>query len=284
MKAHHVQMEARQNETEVIQRVETAKRETYCKIREAQSQLKTVCGTIFMGNVKKYISDLISFWCYWLTVPWLISMQLEYYGGCVQEADSKRSSLTEIMKALDNHLNRFSIVHQLFLCDSVPLPFILYSSVIQYPSHSSCIAMWFSTPPIHPVFLCDSVPLPFILYCYVTQYPSHSSCIAMWLSTPPIHPVVLRDSVPLPFILYCRLDYHCTAHCMNITTHANELCQRWITELESGGNIRFLEGTPSVPWYKSCVDLVHSRFSVGELQVSGSTWSLWYTLRKLSRE
>ena len=66
---------------------------------------------------------------------------------------------------------------------------------------------------------------------------------------------------------YRRLNHQATARCMNITTRSHELCQRWTTELESGGNIRFIEGTPSVPWFKSCVDLVNSRFSVGEVQV-----------------
>lgn len=37
---------------------------------------------------------------------------------------------------------------------------------------------------------------------------------------------------------------------------------RLITELETGGNIRFEEGRPGVDkWYQSCVDLVKSRFA-----------------------
>ena len=34
-----------------------------------------------------------------------------------------------------------------------------------------------------------------------------------------------------------------------------------VTELETGGNIRFEEGKPSDKWFTSCVDLIRSRFS-----------------------
>jgi len=36
---------------------------------------------------------------------------------------------------------------------------------------------------------------------------------------------------------------------------------RLITELETGGNIRFEEGKPDDKWFSSCVDLVRSRFN-----------------------
>jgi len=36
---------------------------------------------------------------------------------------------------------------------------------------------------------------------------------------------------------------------------------RLITELETGGNIRFEEGKPYDKWFSSCVDLVRSRFN-----------------------
>lgn len=35
---------------------------------------------------------------------------------------------------------------------------------------------------------------------------------------------------------------------------------RMMTELETGGNIRFEEGKPSDKWYSSCDDLIRSRF------------------------
>jgi hypothetical protein len=34
-----------------------------------------------------------------------------------------------------------------------------------------------------------------------------------------------------------------------------------MTELETGGNIRFEEGKASDKWFTSCVDLVRSRFN-----------------------
>lgn len=36
---------------------------------------------------------------------------------------------------------------------------------------------------------------------------------------------------------------------------------RLMTELETGGNIRFEEGKPTDKWYSSCYDLVRSRFN-----------------------
>jgi hypothetical protein len=33
-----------------------------------------------------------------------------------------------------------------------------------------------------------------------------------------------------------------------------------MTELETGGNIRFEEGKSSDKWFQSCVDLIKSRF------------------------
>jgi hypothetical protein len=42
-----------------------------------------------------------------------------------------------------------------------------------------------------------------------------------------------------------------------------------ITELETGGNIRFEEGKPVDKWYNSCMDLVKSRFTVNEMKEFG---------------
>ena len=43
--------------------------------------------------------------------------------------------------------------------------------------------------------------------------------------------------------------------------------QRLLLELETGGNVRFEDGKPTDPWYKSCNDLVLSRFCVGDYLV-----------------
>ena len=44
---------------------------------------------------------------------------------------------------------------------------------------------------------------------------------------------------------------------------------RLLTELETGGNIRFEEGRPQDRWFSSCVDLVRSRFSAEQMKTFG---------------
>ena len=44
---------------------------------------------------------------------------------------------------------------------------------------------------------------------------------------------------------------------------------RLMTELETGGNIRFEEGKPSDKWFSSCVDLVRSRFNPETMKFFG---------------
>lgn len=46
---------------------------------------------------------------------------------------------------------------------------------------------------------------------------------------------------------------------------------RLMTELETGGNIRFEEGKPQDKWFTSCVDLVRSRFNVDQMKFYGIT-------------
>lgn len=44
---------------------------------------------------------------------------------------------------------------------------------------------------------------------------------------------------------------------------------RLMTELDTGGNIRFEEGRPQDKWYTSCVDLVRSRFNAEQMKSLG---------------
>lgn len=44
---------------------------------------------------------------------------------------------------------------------------------------------------------------------------------------------------------------------------------RLMTELETGGNIRFEEGKPTDKWFSSCVDLVRSRFNPEQMKFFG---------------
>lgn len=47
------------------------------------------------------------------------------------------------------------------------------------------------------------------------------------------------------------------------------IIEQWMTELQSAGNIRYVLGQDSMNWYKSCVELVSSRFiTSGLLTVS----------------
>jgi hypothetical protein len=46
---------------------------------------------------------------------------------------------------------------------------------------------------------------------------------------------------------------------------------RLMTELETGGNIRFEEGKPNDKWFSSCVDLVRSRFNAEQMRFYGIT-------------
>lgn len=50
---------------------------------------------------------------------------------------------------------------------------------------------------------------------------------------------------------------------------ANTLINRMVVELESGGNVRFEEGSPSDLWFTSCHDLVLSRFCAADFREHG---------------
>ncbi len=44
--------------------------------------------------------------------------------------------------------------------------------------------------------------------------------------------------------------------------------RRWTNELASGGNTRYIDGKEDQGWYKSCYDLVNSRFIATDFIVS----------------
>ncbi|XP_053406324.1 leucine-rich repeat-containing protein 9-like isoform X5 [Mercenaria mercenaria] len=50
---------------------------------------------------------------------------------------------------------------------------------------------------------------------------------------------------------------------------ANTLVNRMVVELESGGNVRFEEGSPSDLWFTSCHDLLLSRFCAADFREHG---------------
>ena len=62
--------------------------------------------------------------------------------------------------------------------------------------------------------------------------------------------------------------------CDQVNSVSEMTVQRLLLELETGGNVRFEDGKPSDPWYKSCHDLVLSRFCVGDYQVYSFSFRL----------
>ena len=64
-----------------------------------------------------------------------------------------------------------------------------------------------------------------------------------------------------------RIDQCHQESCDQVNSVSEMTVQRLLLELETGGNVRFEDGKPSDPWYKSCHDLVLSRFCVGDYQV-----------------
>ena len=55
--------------------------------------------------------------------------------------------------------------------------------------------------------------------------------------------------------------------CEQVNNVSEMTVQRLLLELETGGNVRFEDGKSTDPWYKSCHDLVLSRFCVGDYLV-----------------
>ena len=63
------------------------------------------------------------------------------------------------------------------------------------------------------------------------------------------------------------MEQKCSEACSSVERKIEDQCEHWVAELESGGNVKFTAGDPSLPWYKSCSDLTTSRFSVADVEV-----------------
>ena len=63
------------------------------------------------------------------------------------------------------------------------------------------------------------------------------------------------------------MEQKCSEACSSVEREIEDQCEHWVAELESGGNVKFTAGDPSLPWYKSCSDLTTSRFSVADVEV-----------------
>ncbi|KAK3738851.1 hypothetical protein QZH41_015070 [Actinostola sp. cb2023] len=59
--------------------------------------------------------------------------------------------------------------------------------------------------------------------------------------------------------------------CEQVQLVSDMTIQRLLVELETGGNVRFEDGKPPDVWYKSCHDLVTSRFCAGDYLNHGIT-------------
>ena len=56
--------------------------------------------------------------------------------------------------------------------------------------------------------------------------------------------------------------------CDQVRNREKQIEERWIQELRSGGNVRYIQGREVMGWYKSCVELVNSRFLLTDFIVS----------------
>ena len=74
----------------------------------------------------------------------------------------------------------------------------------------------------------------------------------------------------------CRIDKCHQESCEQVNNVSESTVQRLLLELETGGNVRFEDGKPTDPWYKSCQELVLSRFCVGDYMV-GAVISFFIT-------
>ncbi|XP_048590343.1 leucine-rich repeat-containing protein 9 isoform X2 [Nematostella vectensis] len=59
--------------------------------------------------------------------------------------------------------------------------------------------------------------------------------------------------------------------CQQVKSVSDMTVQRLLLELDTGGNVRFEDGKSSDAWYKSCQDLVTSRFCAGDYMDRGIT-------------
>lgn len=61
----------------------------------------------------------------------------------------------------------------------------------------------------------------------------------------------------------------CSETSIAIQLETDLKCQFWNMELNSGGNVRLSTCDPSQPCFISCSELVHSRFSVADVESFG---------------
>lgn len=75
------------------------------------------------------------------------------------------------------------------------------------------------------------------------------------------------EALSLPF----RAREICSIACLAIEAETDQKRQFWMMELNSGGNVKLTSCDPFQPCFSSCSELVHSRFSVADVQHLGTS-------------
>lgn len=76
--------------------------------------------------------------------------------------------------------------------------------------------------------------------------------------------------VMLSFLLCCHVRAHelmSDAHRV-IDRETEQRCQYYLTELQSGGNVKLTQCDPDQACFRACSELLHSRFSVAEVHAT----------------
>ena len=73
----------------------------------------------------------------------------------------------------------------------------------------------------------------------------------------------------LVHVLISRSEEICSEVCAIIDADTKQRCQFWMMELNSGGNVKLIPSDQSQPSFNSCSELVHSRFSVADVESMG---------------
>ena len=95
------------------------------------------------------------------------------------------------------------------------------------------------------------------LHKYLSTITSHIEKCVVWF---------LQSSC---FFFFFRCKEICSEACKIIEADTEQRCQFWMVELNSGGNVKLIQCDYSHPAFNSCSELVHSRFSVADVESLG---------------
>ncbi len=66
-----------------------------------------------------------------------------------------------------------------------------------------------------------------------------------------------------------RSQLACSSICSAVTSETEQMSEFWLAELNSGGNVKLTLCNSAHSSFTSCSELIHSRFSVSEVQHLG---------------